>query len=131
MYTILVVEDDRNQRLLYEMELADEGYRVVTTPDPEGAIRAMGIEQPDTVVLDLHLGPHSGLDLLSEIRAVDGRIPIIVHSGYAIDQAGPLSDEGVDAYVVKTSDLRHLKRAVSGVLAHRARNAWRAHALDA
>ena len=33
MATILVVEDDKNQRLLYEQELKLEGYEVETASD--------------------------------------------------------------------------------------------------
>ena len=37
-YTVLVVEDDHNQRSLYEEELNDEGYRVLTAPDGREAL---------------------------------------------------------------------------------------------
>ena len=39
MTTILLVEDDKNQRLLYEQELRIEGYEIVTAADGKDAIR--------------------------------------------------------------------------------------------
>ena len=33
MSMILVVEDESNQRLLYQIELEDEGYQVITASD--------------------------------------------------------------------------------------------------
>ncbi len=33
MTTILLVEDDKNHRLLYEQELRSEGYEIVTAAD--------------------------------------------------------------------------------------------------
>ncbi len=33
MTTILLVEDDKNQRLLYEQELRFEGYEIITAID--------------------------------------------------------------------------------------------------
>ena len=33
MTTILLVEDDKNQRLLYEQELRQEGYEILTAID--------------------------------------------------------------------------------------------------
>jgi len=38
MITVLVVEDDKNQRLLYEQELKLEGYEVVTAADGKDAL---------------------------------------------------------------------------------------------
>ena len=35
MTTILLVEDDKNQRLLYEQELRSEGYEIVAVEDGE------------------------------------------------------------------------------------------------
>ena len=36
MATVFVVEDDKNQRLLYEQELKSEGHEVVTASDEIG-----------------------------------------------------------------------------------------------
>ena len=38
MTTILIVEDDNNQRLLYEQELKLEGYKIVTASDGKEAL---------------------------------------------------------------------------------------------
>ena len=38
MATILVVEDESHQRLLYQMELEDEGYDVVVASDGREAL---------------------------------------------------------------------------------------------
>lgn len=39
MKTILVVEDDKNQRLLYEKELSLEGYNIIIARDGLEAIK--------------------------------------------------------------------------------------------
>ena len=39
MKTILVVEDDKNQLLLYEQELSYEGYNIITAKDGLEAIK--------------------------------------------------------------------------------------------
>ncbi len=38
MTTILLVDDDENQRLLYEQELGLEGYEIVTADDGKEAL---------------------------------------------------------------------------------------------
>ena len=49
MSTILLVEDELNQRLLYQMELEDDGYRVVLASDGWEALQQVREEHPDLV----------------------------------------------------------------------------------
>ncbi len=39
MTTILLVEDNKNQRLLYEQELRFEGYEIVTAADGKDVLK--------------------------------------------------------------------------------------------
>ena len=54
MKTILVVEDDPHQRLLYEWELGDAGHRVVTVESIDDAAQKADAEPPDCIVLDVN-----------------------------------------------------------------------------
>ena len=53
MATILVVEDELNQQRLYQMELEDEGHRVLVSSNGQDALRQVEAERPDLVVVDL------------------------------------------------------------------------------
>ncbi len=60
MTTILLVENDKNQRLLYEQELKFEGYDIVTADDKEALEKAQ--EQPlDLVIMDINLPKMNGI----------------------------------------------------------------------
>jgi DNA-binding NarL/FixJ family response regulator len=48
--------------------------------EAHSAALAIAALQPDLVVLDISLGGQDGLDLLKQIRANDGRLPILVLS---------------------------------------------------
>jgi DNA-binding NtrC family response regulator len=122
--TVLLVEDEANQRLLYQMELGDEGYRVLLASDGEQALESVRRDRPDVVVLDLLLPGIHGLELLDRIMGLNPALPVVIHSAYE-----SYKDEFVtwaaDAYVVKSSDLDVLKGEIARVI--KARQAEHGH----
>jgi DNA-binding response OmpR family regulator len=117
--TILVVEDDVNQRALYEEELTDEGYRVLTAGDGREAIKVVQEQQPDLVVLDVNMPVMDGLDTLSKMLEHNSKMPVILNTAYASYQDS-FTSWSADAYIVKSSDLSELKATVKRLLADRA-----------
>jgi len=116
--TILIVEDNEHQQLLYEEELEEEGYDVVVVGSAEEAIATVQKVKPDLVVLDVAMPGMDGIEALGRLLAEDNRLPVILHTAY-----GTYKDNfmtwSADAYVVKSSDLRELKSEVERVLAKR------------
>lgn len=65
--TILLVEDDPMQIMMYEEQLLNQGYKVLTAlGEPEALAHAE--KKPDLVFLDLLLGNYDGIDILKKIR---------------------------------------------------------------
>lgn len=114
-YTVLVVEDDDNQRSLYEEELNDEGYRVLTAPDGREALKILQSEKPDLVVLDVNMPVMDGLDTLSQMLEHDNKMPVIINTAYA-SYKDSFTSWSADAYIVKSSDLTELKETVKRLL---------------
>ena len=81
--TILVVEDDRATREMYEYALRVEGFEVSLASDGFSALRLLEHELPDAIVLDLDLPHVSGIDVQQEVlaHAETSAIPIIVATG--------------------------------------------------
>jgi DNA-binding response OmpR family regulator len=115
MKTILVVEDDPNQGLLYEQELMDEGYRVLRAMDGREAIKVVEEHRPDCVVLDINLPVMNGLDALSKILDAQPGLPVIINTAYASYQDNFMS-WAADAFVVKSSNLTELKSRIKASL---------------
>jgi CheY-like chemotaxis protein len=113
--TLLVVEDNMNQRLLYEEELRDEGYNVLTAADGREALEVAQRAHPDLVLLDINMPVMDGLDTLGKLLEVDHRIPVIIHTAYPGYQDS-FASWSADAYVVKSSDLTELKETVQRLL---------------
>ena len=116
---ILVVEDDLNQRTLYEEELGDEGYRILTASDGREAIKVVQEEKPDLVVLDINMPVMDGLDTLSKMLEYNSKMPVIINTAYASYQEN-FTSWSADAYIVKSGDLSELKATVRRLLADRA-----------
>ena len=118
MIRILVVEDDAAQQILYDTELSEEGYEVVLAPDGETAIQKVKEAQPDVVILDLMIPKKHGLEALREFLSYNPNLPVIIHTAYSHYKDDFMS-WAAEEYVVKSSDLSELKRAITRVLARR------------
>lgn len=118
MVTILVVEDEPHQQMLYQMELEEEGYRVLLASDGREGLRRLEMEQPNLVVLDLSLPEMDGIHLLGRMRDVDPRLPIVINSAYEWFKDNYMT-WAADAWVVKSSDVGILKAEIRRVLLDR------------
>jgi len=105
---ILIVDDEEGIRMLYSMELRDDGYEVITLPDGKGLLEVVDSEQPDCIVLDIKMREYDGLDLLQQIRKRHYDLPVILNSAYSSFKVD-LKAVAADYYVVKSSDLTELK----------------------
>jgi DNA-binding NtrC family response regulator len=109
---VLVVDDEKHIRMLYQEELETEGYTVATSNGEEDILEVIARENPQVVILDIKLGSNrSGLDLLQEIRSQDQELPVILSTAYDTFQHD-LKSIAADYYVVKSVDLSELKSKV-------------------
>ena len=115
MPKILVVDDEEPIRLLYEEELTDEGYEVVSIASGQGLVERIEQESPDLVILDIKLADTDGLALLQEIRNRFYDLPVILSSAYEVFKRD-VKAIAADAYVVKSSDMTPLKKAIHRAL---------------
>jgi len=82
MERILIVDDEAFIRENLERILAEEGYRPTSTASAEEALKLVGEEDIDLVLLDLNLGGQSGLDVLRTLREIDPGVLVIIITGY-------------------------------------------------
>ncbi len=112
---ILLVEDDEEDYLIARDLLADAGHRrdrlewARTLPDALAAL-ARGVH--DVVLVDHHLGPDNGLDLLRRARAEGLRGPFVFLTG--------ASDPTIDAEALRAGACDYLvKGQITGALLDR------------
>jgi two-component system response regulator (stage 0 sporulation protein F) len=115
MRRVLVIDNDPAIRLLYEEELSEEGYEVISSAGGRGLVQLIAAKSPDLILLDLKPRSQSALDSLQRIRKVFPCIPLIVTTADPVQKDAQLLD--ADAYVTKSSDLTKVKQQIKKRLA--------------
>jgi DNA-binding response OmpR family regulator len=101
--TVLVVEDDAALRMLCQINLDLEGYRVLEAETIDRAAELVTSEPVDVVLLDLHVGERHGLELLPTLRAERPDAAVCLLSGTS--ESEPPVEEGVDGFIRKPFEL--------------------------
>ncbi len=115
MSTILLVEDDKNQCLLYEQELRLEDYEVITAIDGKEALEKVQEQPPDLIIMDINMPKMDGIEAMGKIVSKHKGIPIIIYSAYSSYKDNFMSWLA-NAYIIKSSDLTELKNKIKELL---------------
>ncbi|RMF59496.1 MAG: response regulator [Calditrichaeota bacterium] len=115
MRTILLVENDPYLQLLYELELSELGYRVITAGSTQIALKMAGMEKPDLLIIDPHLPEREGKEDLHKLVKTQPDIPVIINS-IPHPQKRARRTLPWAVHVTKSSDLTELKRTVNRLL---------------
>jgi two-component system response regulator (stage 0 sporulation protein F) len=119
---ILIAEDEEILRFLYQEELEDAGYEVVTANNGKEALLQLEKREPDLVILDISMPQMDGLEALRRIKEQHDGIPVLLytsHAGY-LTQAGT---RAADACILKSGDLEEMKEKVRQLLDESAKGA--------
>jgi two-component system, OmpR family, response regulator len=113
---VLIVDDDREIRVLLADFLAKHGYRVDTAADTRAAARLIEDSRFDIVVLDLMLPGEDGLAFCRKLRA-SSTLPVIMLTALAEETDRIVGLEmGADDYLVKPFNPRELLARIKAVL---------------
>ncbi len=115
MATILIVEDEANQRALYQVELEQDGYTVLTAADGKDAIQIAEEHNPDLVIMDVRMPRMDGIEAMGRILSRNNTVPVIINTAYSSYKDNFMT-WAADRYVVKSSDMADLKAAIREVL---------------
>jgi DNA-binding response OmpR family regulator len=105
MFQILVVDDDKNTRMLLKAVLQAENYTVFTAENGEDALGMMDKEHIDLVVLDIMMPKMDGYAFTKLLRENNNNLPILMVSAKQLPadkQKGFLV--GTDDYMTKPID---------------------------
>ncbi len=123
--TILVVDDEPGNRLLFSEILRDLGHLVIDEPDGATAMATIrkGTEI-DLVITDYRMPDMSGLEFVTALRQVLPSVPVIMITAYAsIDNYFQSLSLGVFEYINKPFVKREFERIVQAALQQRGTDA--------
>ncbi|HEX6132755.1 MAG TPA: response regulator [Longimicrobiales bacterium] len=123
--SVLVADDNTDNRAVYVMMLDHLGYRVLEARNGEEAVTVARAEKPDIILMDLQMPGTNGFQATERLKqdAATARIPIIAITALAMDQDREMAFAvGCDEYFAKPIEPRVLADEVMRRIgpAHRA-----------
>lgn len=117
MYTIVLVEDEKDLNSLIKTYLEKAGYKVISYLNGSDAINNVGV-QAHLWILDIMLGDDvSGYDIIKKIREINEEIPVIFTSARDKDLDKIIGLElGSDDYITKPYSPKELVLRVNNII---------------
>ncbi|MDC0357239.1 response regulator [Oligoflexia bacterium] len=106
-YNVLLVDDDEDQRLFFELLLQEAGYSVIAACSAEEGLIKIKEEQIDVIVSDLRMPQVDGMEFLNQLAAWErdsGRshTPVVILSaGDSEEAAAAAMAVGADSFCAK------------------------------
>ncbi|NCO03229.1 MAG: sigma-54-dependent Fis family transcriptional regulator [Alphaproteobacteria bacterium] len=101
---ILVIDDEKDIRLLIKGILEDEGYHVREASNSNEAHEQFVLKKPDLVILDIWLQEsiQDGLEILTDFKAQSQHLPVVMISGHGtIETAVTAIKQGAYDFIEK------------------------------
>ncbi len=99
---VVVVDDEPGIALLCERLLKKAGYEVTTFTDPAAALKYLGEEKIDSLLVDIRMPEISGFDLIAFAKEHQPDAAILVMTGFGtVETAVQALRQGVDGLLLK------------------------------
>jgi len=113
-HLVAVVDDDESVRRALTRLLQSADLRVLTYASATEFLNSGLSSAPECLILDIHLGGMSGLDLLSRLRELGHTLPVLIITAYDDAQARESAARGGSvAYLRKPLDAKVLLEEVA------------------
>ena len=102
--TVLLVEDNEDNLIVYRTILDHVGYRVIEARDGEEGVARARADKPDLILMDVSLPKMDGWEATRRIKADEStrQIPIIAVTAHALDDDREKAIQvGCDGYLAK------------------------------
>lgn len=114
---ILLAEDEENLHEALKLNLEMEGYTVTSAFDGNEALKAIGNEYFDLIIMDIMMPEVDGISVLETIRVNANEVPVLILSAKnsSADRVLGLK-KGADDYLTKPFNLEELLLRVSKLI---------------
>jgi FixJ family two-component response regulator len=112
-HLVAVVDDDASVRRALTRLLKSAGIQAVTYASAAEFLESGLSSHPDCLILDIHLGGMSGLELLAQVRESDSDLSVLIITAHDNVQAREAANQlGCIAYLRKPYDAAILLQEV-------------------
>ena len=116
-HRILVIDDDKNIRSVFKVNLENNGYEVDTAENGKEAIEKSRERFYNVALIDIKLSDMQGTSLLTILREVAPRMKKIIITGFpSLQNAINAVNEGADGYLLKPVGMDHLFKTIEELL---------------
>lgn len=116
-HAILVIDDEPDLRVLYELTLLREGYRVESAGTIAEALDHLSQRSFSAIISDMRLPDGSGIQVLERLRAQSRPERCIVMTAYgSADNAVEALKAGAFDYLTKPVDLKQFRAVVASAI---------------
>ena len=116
---ILIVDDERHNRQLLEVMLAQEGFQLRLASGGEEALAMVAAEQPDLILLDVMMPGMDGYQVATRIKGDPATQHILIIMLTALDDRNSRKhglSTGAEGYLAKPVDRAELTAGVRALL---------------
>jgi two-component system, NtrC family, response regulator AtoC len=115
--TVLIVDDERNMRMVMQMALEEAGYQVLTSESADAAMSILKEPDLDVVLSDLKMPGMSGKEFIARCQQLRPDVPVIIVTAFgSIRSAIECIHAGASDYVTKPFEPEELQFAVQSAL---------------
>ncbi len=117
MADILIVDDEKRVLEAFKALLADLNHHVRTASSGEAALPAIEDNPPDLLVMDIHLGGMTGLEVFEIVHEKRPNLPVIIMTAYSTtDRAIQATKMGAFDYQLKPFDPEKMLTSIENAL---------------
>ena len=113
--TILLVEDNEDNLVVYRTILDHVGYKVIEARDGEEGVNRAREELPDMVLIDVSIPKMDGWEVTRRLKAGEDtkHIPVVALTAHALEEDRQRAvDAGCDGYLAKPVEPRRVVEEV-------------------
>jgi two-component system cell cycle response regulator DivK len=117
--SVLLVEDNDDNRMIYATILTHRGYSVVEAPNGADGVEMAAKHHPDLIIMDISLPVMDGLEATRRIRAnaSTSDIPVLAVTAHARDNdRSNCLEAGCSRYLAKPVEPRRLVQEVERMI---------------
>lgn len=119
VHSILIVDDEPNQRLMLEQALrSPDQWSIVTAANGQEALDYIVKVMPDLIITDYNMSAMNGIELISRVRASGSTSRVILMTAYSSqDLVEAAQGLDVDHYLTKPVPLALLRSVTAATVA--------------